>query len=89
MATSELDWSISAPVTPVVVPDGQVYRYTITASAEPYIRRTETRSGIGVVAIDTDGGAAIVKQATSGQPKVWTYYYKLAALAGQRFPRVQ
>jgi len=47
------------------------------------------QSGIGVIAIDADGGATIVKQAASGQPRVWTYYYKLAALVGRRFVRVQ
>ena len=47
------------------------------------------QSGIGVIAIDADGGAAIVKQAVSRQPKAWTYYYKLAAIVGQQFPRVQ
>ena len=47
------------------------------------------QSGIGVIAIDADGGATVMKQAVTGQPKVWTYYYKLAALVGQRFVRVQ
>jgi hypothetical protein len=44
------------------------------------------QSGVGVIAVDGERGATIVKQAASGQPKVWTYYYKLAALIGQRFP---
>ena len=46
------------------------------------------QSGIGVIAIDTDGGATIVKQPVSGKPKVWTYYYKLAALIGQRVVKI-
>lgn len=47
------------------------------------------QSGVGVIAIDRDRRAAIVKQAASGQPSVWSYYYKLAALIGQGFPRIQ
>ena len=47
------------------------------------------QSGIGVIAIDEERRATIVKPAASGQPRVWTYYYKLAALVGQRFLRVQ
>ena len=47
------------------------------------------QSGIGVIAITTDGGATVMKKAASGQPKVWTYYYKLAALIGQRIMKIQ
>ena len=47
------------------------------------------QSGIGVIAMDADGGATVVKQAASGQPKVWAYYYKLAVLVAQRSVRVQ
>ena len=47
------------------------------------------QSGIGVIAIAADGGATVMKQAASGQPKVWTYYYKLAALIGQRNMTIQ
>ena len=47
------------------------------------------QSGIGVIAIDADGVATVVKRAASGQPKVWNYYYKLAALVGQRIVRAQ
>ena len=39
--------------------------------------------------MDADGGATVVKQAASGQPKVWAYYYKLAVLVAQRSVRVQ
>lgn len=47
------------------------------------------QSGIGVIAVDSRGSAEIVKQAVSRQPRVWTYYYRLAALVGQGFRRVQ
>ena len=47
------------------------------------------QSGIGVIAIDVDGGATVVKQAAYGQPKVWAYYYKLAALVGQQSVTIQ
>jgi DNA-binding Lrp family transcriptional regulator len=55
------------------------------------VRRDQAvvQSGIGVIAIDEDRQATIVKPAPSGRPKVWTYYYKLAALIGQRFLTVQ
>jgi len=46
------------------------------------------QSGIGIIAIDGYRDAAIVKQAASAQPRVWSYYYKLATLIGQGFPRV-
>src|SRR5262245_9728441 len=49
LATSQLAWSISAPVTPEVVPEQKVYRYTVTASDSPWVRVTETRSGVGGV----------------------------------------
>ena len=47
------------------------------------------QSGIGVIAIAADGDATVMKQAASGQPKVWSYYYRLAALVGQRIMRIQ
>jgi hypothetical protein len=47
------------------------------------------QSGIGVIAIDGDGGASIVRQATASQPRVWPYYYKLAVLVANGSARVQ
>ena len=47
------------------------------------------QSRVGVIAIDVDGGATVMKQAAHGQPKVWAYYYKLAALVGQQSVTVQ
>ena len=41
------------------------------------------RSGVGVIAIDECGSVRILKQAATGRPSVWAYYYKLASLVGQ------
>ena len=47
------------------------------------------RSGVGVIAIDPAGSATIVKPAAFGRPKVWFYYYQLAALVGQQVGRAE
>ena len=44
-----------------------------------------SRTGVGVIGIDVDGASRMLKPSALGQPRVWAYYYKLAALVGQRF----
>ena len=53
------------------------------------VRRDPTlvRSGVGVIGIDADAASRVLKAPTLGQPRVWTYYYKLAALVGQGVAR--
>ena len=47
------------------------------------------RSGIGIIGVDADGGAKLLKQAAYRQPRVWAYYYRLAAIIGQRVAKGQ
>ena len=44
-----------------------------------------SRTGVGVIGIDVDGASRMLKPSALRQPRVWAYYYKLAALVGQRF----
>src|SRR5262245_54545999 len=46
IATSALEWSLSATFTSEVVPETKVYRYTITASAQPSVRVVDTRKSV-------------------------------------------
>ena len=50
------------------------------------VRRDPTlfRSGVGVIGIDAGDASRVLKPSALGQPRVWAYYYKLAALVGQR-----
>ena len=46
-------------------------------------------SGIGIIAVQPDGEASMLKHAATRQPTVWAYYYRLATLVGQRVARVE
>ena len=47
------------------------------------------RSGIGIIGVDADGGARLLKKAAYRQPRVWSYYYRLATLIGQHVAKDQ
>ena len=46
-------------------------------------------SGVGVIAVDAEGDARVLKQSVTNKPRVWAYYYRLATLVGQRVVRNQ
>ena len=55
--------------------------------AFPELLATRTRKeplwgklGIGILGVAEDGGVRVVKQARRHQPRVWTYYYRLAEI---------